>query len=245
MKKDTFYFSHDYATTNDPKIQALLAKFGARGYGIYWRLVEILHEQSEHKIELKPYFYEALSGTFREDSKVINEIITYCVEVCELFVQEEGFIYSKRVLNNIAKRDKIKEARSQAGKKSGQVRANKSEQSLTSVEQNLTNSNKVKESKVKEIKEIINYDELLNYFNKCFTKSGRVFNDQNKNKFRLRIKDGYTLEQIKKAMFVASRDQFHVDNNFKYCTLEYFTRPATIDKYAFTSDKKAVYIPTK
>ncbi len=240
MKKDTFYFSHDYATTNDPKIQALLSKYGARGYGLYWRLVEILHEQSEHKIELKPYFYEALSGTFREDVKVIKEILTYCVEICELFIKEEGFIYSNRVLNNIEKRDKIKEARSLAGKRSAEIRSKSTQQKQTIVEQIPT-----KESKGKEIKGNINYLELMDYFNNCFKKTNKVFNDQNKNKYRLRIKEGYTIEQIKKAMFVTSRDQFHTDNNFKYCTLEYFSRPATIDKYGFTSQNVKKYIPTK
>ena len=109
-KKETYYFSHDYSTTNDPKIQALLGKYGARGYGIYWRIVEILHEDPTHKIQLKPYIFEAIASTLKAEVKYIKEIINYMVETCELFIKNENYIYSERVLENIDKRDKIKEA---------------------------------------------------------------------------------------------------------------------------------------
>ena len=42
MKKDTFYFSHDYNAHNDYKILFLRQQLGMEGYGIYWVLVESL-----------------------------------------------------------------------------------------------------------------------------------------------------------------------------------------------------------
>lgn len=246
MKKEAFYFSHDYSTTNDPKIQALLGKFGSKGYGIYWRVVEILHEEQDHKLHLKPYMFEAIASTFKEDVKLINNIINYSVEVCELFIKEDNYLYSQRVLENIAKRDKIKEARSFAGKKSAQLRSKNNptnvKQNPTTVEQNPTKESKGKEKKVKEI---IQWNNLLEFYNKTFNKNNRVFNDSNKAKYLARIKEGYTRENISKAMLKAKKDPFHTDNNYKFTTLEYFSRSTTLDKYGFDLVKNNPYIPTK
>ena len=239
MKKETFYFSHDYSCTNDPKIQALIGEHGAKGYGIFWRIVEMLHEDPDHKIILKPYVFSAIASLFKEDIKTIKSVIDYCVETCELFEKEDDAIFSLRVLDNLKKRESIRESRSKAGKRSAQVRA---EQKLTSVEQTPTKENKVKEKQSK-IETII-WSELLTYFNNVFKKSNRIVNDQVKQKYRARIKEGYTLVDIRQAMFKASKDQFHKDNAYKYCTLEYFTRSITIDKFGFKTDKQK-YIPTK
>ena len=241
-KKETYYFSHDYSTTNDPKIQALLGKYGATGYGIYWRIVEMLHEDQEHQVHLKPYVYEAISSTLKEETKLVKEIIKYCVEVCELFVLSDNYIFSQRVLNNIAKRDKIKEARSIAGKRSAELRSKNQVQNGTSVKQEPTKESKEKESKVKHT---IEWNRLLNFFNDVFNKNNRVFNQANKTKYLARVKEGYTLMDITTAMKRGSADQFHKDNNYKFCTLEYFSRSTTLDKYGYTTTKKQKYIPTK
>ena len=246
MKKEAFYFSHDYSTTNDPKIQALLGKFGSKGYGIYWRVVEILHEEQDHKLYLKPYMFEAIASTFKEDVELINSIIDYSVDVCELFIREENYLYSERVLENISKRDKIKEARSFAGKKSAQLRA---KQIATNVDQNSTpvdqDPTKEKKGKEKKVKETIQWINLLEFYNKTFNKNNRVFNESNKAKYLARIKEGYTRENISKAMIKANKDPFQSDNNYKFCTLEYFSRATTLDKYGFDNIKKSNYIPTK
>jgi len=238
MKKETYYFSHDYSCINDPKIQALVGKYGAKGYGIFWRIVEMLHEDPEHKIYLKPYIFEAICSLFKEDVKEIKSIIDYSVNVCELFQKEDDYIFSQRVLDNLAKRDKIKEARSKAGKKSAIARA---KQKTTIVKQSVTKESKIKESK---LKETINYKELLVYFNSIFKKNNRVFNESIKSKYRSRLKEGYSVFDIRKAMNKASKDQFHADSSYKYCTLEYFSRSNTIDKYGFDASKQK-YIPTK
>jgi hypothetical protein len=237
MKKETFYFSHDYSCINDPKIQALIGKFGAKGYGIFWRIVEMLHEDPEHKLSLKPYVLQAIASLFKEDVKEIKSVIDYAVNICELFQKEKGYIFSQRVLDNLAKRDKIKKARSEAGKRSAIVR---SQQNETIVKQKPTKESKVKETKVNSI----NYDDLLNYFNSVFKKNNRVFSDNVKTKYKARLKEGYTLVNIRTAMSKGSQDQFHKDNGYKYCTLEYFSRSATLDKFGFNT-KQLKYIPTK
>ncbi len=230
--KETFYFSHDYSCTTEPKIQALIGKYGAKGYGLFWRIVEMLHEEPSHRLNMKPYVYEAIAKLFKEDLKEIKDIIEYMVVTCESFTKEKNEIYSDRVLQNLDKRDRIRKARSEAGKRSAEVRS-------TKAKQNPTKESKVKESKL----ENIVWSDLLKYFNTCFKKNHKVVNSGVKTKFTARIKEGYTLVNIRQAMQKASNDNFHRDNGYKYCTLEYFSRSNTLDKYGYFN--KSVYVPTK
>jgi hypothetical protein len=61
MNKDAYYFAHDYEPVNDPKISAMMDDFGASGYGYYWRIIEMLHSESTHKLPLKPLIYKAIA----------------------------------------------------------------------------------------------------------------------------------------------------------------------------------------
>ena len=155
------YFSHDYNATLDPKIIALLGDYGAVGYGIYWRIVEMLHAENEHKLPLKEYIYKALAQQMVTSVEQVSAIVRDCIDIYDLFIECDGCFYSKRVNDNIQKMEEIKEKRSKAGKISAERRKNATnvEQSLTSVQQNstsvqqnLTQSNKIKEKKIKEKK---------------------------------------------------------------------------------------------
>jgi len=153
------YFSHDYNASSDPKIIALIGDYGAVGYGIYWRIVEMLHSENEHKLPLKEYIYKALAKQMSTSVEQISTIINDCINVYELFIKDNDFFYCQRVFDNIQKMEETKEKRSKAGKISAERRKNATnvEQSLTSVQQNstsvqqnLTQSNKIKENKIKE-----------------------------------------------------------------------------------------------
>jgi len=41
----------------------------------------------------------------------------------------------------------------------------------------------------------------------------------------------YSLTEVQLAMQNAKADEFHVENNFKYCTIEYFSRIEQMDKW--------------
>ncbi len=164
--KDTYYFSHDYNPTSDPKIQALIGEHGAVGYGLYWRIVEMLHEEETHKLPCKKYIYLALAKQMSTSVEQVEIIVKCCIELCELFVSDNELFWSERVLRNIEKRTEISNKRSEAGKKSAELRkiSTNVEQVSTSVQQNPTKERKVKENKVnenkenKEIKETISKD---------------------------------------------------------------------------------------
>jgi len=165
------YFSHDYYATLDPKIIALLGDYGAIGYGIYWRIVEMLHAEESHTLPLKDYIYKALAKQMSTSVEQVSTIINDCINVYELFITCDDCFYSKRVNDNIQKMEETKEKRSRAGKISAELRKNSTcvQQNLTSVQQNLTQSNKRKENKRKENKENDNKEEIKEEEKKKFS----------------------------------------------------------------------------
>ncbi len=156
--KDTFYFQHDYNPTSDPKVQALIGEYGAIGYGIYWRIVEMLHEDELHKLQCKKFIYIALAKQMLTSVEQVESIIKNCIDIYELFKSDDDFFWSERVMRNINKRTEISNKRSNAGKISAESRKNATsvEHKSTCVEQNPTKERKVKEIKVKENKEEYN-----------------------------------------------------------------------------------------
>ena len=244
MTKDTFYFPHDYSCTNDPKIQAFIGKYGASGYGIFWRLVEMLHEDPKHRLPLKKYIFDAVGSQLQVDPETVLQMVEYLTDTCEIFKTHDDHFYSERVLINMEKRDAIKEKRSIAGKKSAEIRnqiATHNQQIPTHVEQIPTKEIKEKETKQNKI----DYDKLLQFFNETFGKQCRVFADATKSKYRTRLNDGYTQKDIAKAMRICSVDKFHKENQHKFCTIEYFARAKTLDQYAFNETKEnKTYTPT-
>ncbi len=153
MSKDTYYFQHDYEPTSDPKIVALLGEYGATGYGIYWRIVEMLHSDTEHKLPHKKYIYLALAKQMLTSVEQIETIVNFAIHDCELLRSDGEHFWIDRVLRNIERRNDISKKRSKAGKASALAK-----QVSTSVEQNPTKDNKEKESKGNEIKDIYSPD---------------------------------------------------------------------------------------
>lgn len=82
------------------------------------------------------------------------------------------------------------------------------------------------------IVESIDFDQLLSFINSTFGRGFKVVNDKVKKKYKALFKQGYNKEQIKDAILNASKNDYHKQTNYQYCTLEFFSRPETIDKYS-------------
>jgi hypothetical protein len=80
--------------------------------------------------------------------------------------------------------------------------------------------------------ESIDFDYLLKYINDTLGRSFKVVNNKVKTKYKSLFKQGYTKVQIKEAIDNVKNNQYHKDTNYTYCTLEFFSRPDTIDKYS-------------
>lgn len=94
---------------------------------------------------------------------------------------------------------------------------------------NIADKNR-EEEKRKE--DIINWDFLLDYFNKVTNKKCKLIPEKVKTGFKARIKEGFTKEDIANAIKNCSKDTYHIETNYKYLTLEFISRADKLDKYA-------------
>ena len=141
MAKTTFYFSHDYNARNDIKIKKLLSKHGFVGYGIFWAIIEELYNNAN----ALPTDYDTIAFDLRVDKEVLISVI----KKKNLFVFNEDTFGSLSVQSRIdAMNEKSKKARDSAS-----YRWSKSESNANALPTQ-TDSNAIKESKGKEIKEI-------------------------------------------------------------------------------------------
>jgi uncharacterized phage protein (TIGR02220 family) len=78
----------------------------------------------------------------------------------------------------------------------------------------------------------IDFGGLLIHINKTFGRKYTVVNSSVKGKYKARLKEGYTKEDIMTAIDNASKDSFHKNLNYKHCTIEYFSRANTLDLHS-------------
>ena len=136
MSKDTFYFSHDYNSRNDEKIKSLLRKHGMQGYGLFWALIEDLYNNANA--------LRTDSEGIAYDYRIPENIVKSVLYDFDLFVFDGETFGSLSVQKRIDKRDsKSIKARESASKRWTNANAMRTQ----------CDSNAIKESKVKEIKE--------------------------------------------------------------------------------------------
>jgi hypothetical protein len=150
--KETFYFQHDYNAHKDPRCGALLADYGAEGYGLYWALVEIMHQEGG-RIEKFPKLFKGLAYQLSVGEEKLTEIVTAMIFDYQLFVEDDEHIWSERVLLNFEIRDEKKRKKVEAGRLGG-VRSgiSRSKPKQTEAPLQKIEANEAKERKGKERK---------------------------------------------------------------------------------------------
>jgi uncharacterized phage protein (TIGR02220 family) len=76
----------------------------------------------------------------------------------------------------------------------------------------------------------IDFDALLVFFNKVTSKKIKVVNAKAKTQLNARIKEGYTKQDIAKAITNCFNDKYHKENPH-FLTLEFISRPDKFEKY--------------
>jgi hypothetical protein len=84
--------------------------------------------------------------------------------------------------------------------------------------------------------EVIDFVKLLAYINSSF---GRKFKTIDKSKYKSLLKNGYNNSDIQHCIDNLKTIQYHVENNYQYCTPEFISRPATMEKYSTVSSVTA------
>lgn len=174
--KESFYFPHDNNAHNDPKLMTVFMKTWLSWIWLYWIIIEIMHQQESWKIKKEQYDDCIRWYTMNENkwSALVENLLNIYL-TSELFcLDDEWYVYSKRVLDNKKYREELIEKRSEAWKKSALAR-----QKSTSVEQVLNkcwtrkgNKRKGKEIKGKEIKtdtvslQLNEYQESISFLKK-------------------------------------------------------------------------------
>ena len=143
MKKEAYYFSHDANAKDDPKILQLRMEMGWEGYGLFWALIEMLRNESDHKMRTH-YKSIAFALHTHEDSikKLINDF--------DLFAIEGEYFWSESLL----KRMEMKESKSEKARQSAKKRWNQDNDANAMRTHSDGNAiaMQLKESKVKESK---------------------------------------------------------------------------------------------
>lgn len=80
---------------------------------------------------------------------------------------------------------------------------------------------------------------LLAIFNEHTGKKLGTVAPMTREKFRALQRDGYTKNEIRKAIIEACKDPWHKERGYKVLTLDFFTKPENIERYQ-PSEKKPV-----
>lgn len=78
----------------------------------------------------------------------------------------------------------------------------------------------------------IDFDKLINLYNDKFGRTTRTLPKKAKKQIIDRLKEGYTKNDFVTALENAKNDQYHKDNNYKYITLEFISRPDKFERYS-------------
>lgn len=119
MKKDAYYFSHDSNASSDPKCSALIHDFGMAGYGLYWAIIEILHQQKGGKLEKFPKLFDGLAHQLMVQKEQLMKQIEAMLHEYFLLHEDEKYIWSDRVLRNLDEKEEKRQIKVEAGRIGG------------------------------------------------------------------------------------------------------------------------------
>jgi len=97
--KEAYYFGHDSNARNDEKIINLIYDLGYEGYGIFWAIIEVLHDQKDYKFQLDKA--KQLAYTLRCDIAVLQKI----VNDFGLFERDDKFFWSESLLRRMREKE--------------------------------------------------------------------------------------------------------------------------------------------
>jgi uncharacterized protein YdaU (DUF1376 family) len=179
MKKNTYYFSHDYNSRNDTKILFLRMQLGMEGYGIYWYLIESLAESGGTlPLQLIPVLAMQMHTTEAKVKAVVNGF--------NLFQIIDEKFFSIRLNEHLEKVNQIKISASERGKLSASKRKSTKIQHTVELPVEQTVEHAVEQRKGKERK--VNKTIITNSFSEDFLNDWKIWIDFKKTNFKFTYK---------------------------------------------------------
>ncbi len=180
MKKDSYYFSHDYNARNDFKCLFLRQQLGMEGYGIYWFLIESLAESGGLlPLKIVPVLAMQMQVTETKVTGVINSF--------DLFEVTDNEFFSIRLNKHL----EIRSTLSESGKKGAIARWNNSHPNSNANSHPISDPNAKERKERKERKEnskvftppiledVLSYFKDNGYSEISAQKAFRYYNDAN------------------------------------------------------------------
>ena len=125
--KEAYYFSHDSNARHDPKILAMRSVFGAKGYGWYWIIIEMMREEQNYMIKKSKYLWNILSMQLGCEIDEAEEFVLACIQEFELFVDDNEYIWSSSLLRRMEVKESKQTARKNRAQKAAKARWNSSQ----------------------------------------------------------------------------------------------------------------------
>lgn len=222
------YFSHDFGARNDPKLIKVLMKLGQEGKGVYWDLIEMMYEQNGYLIrsECDSYAF-ALRTSCELMQSLINDF--------GLFLTDGDLFYSDTVHRRLSLRnDKSKKASESAKKRWENKNAMRTHSEGNAIKEKKSKNNIDTNVSIVELpKATATFDDrclkFIQSFNEIRGSKFRV-TESVKTKLKARLKT-HSPAEILQAVTNAKKDNFHVENSYKYLTPDYILRSDILEKY--------------
>ncbi len=109
-KKMRLFFSHDASASRDEKILEMKMDYGARGYGLYWEIVEYLFEQAG----TAKFIPKMVSMAINEDVRAVKKFLKDCIEIYGLFDTDGEYFWSNRLRSELDRIEDLSTKRSKA-----------------------------------------------------------------------------------------------------------------------------------
>lgn len=239
-RKTVDYFPH--FISDGKKMFFIEHKYGNNGYSTWFKILESLAVTEDHFLNLNnesDLMY--LSAKCRVDENMLLDILNDLSKLGEISPE----LWNKKIVWSTKFTESIEDAYSRRNNKcmtfdslcKHLLSLRITITPLNNNKNDINTQSKVKKSKVNQSKllstevEVIDFDILLETFNKIFGRNVRVFNDEVQKKYKNLLNKGYTKTNIHTAMLNCRKDKFCIEVNWTHCTLEYFSRPKTIDIY--------------
>jgi len=165
--KEAYYFPHDANARHDPSVLAMRSVYGMEGYGRFWVLIEMLREQTDYKLQITKYTWDALAMQMQCTAEEAQKFVSDCINEFNLLRSDGEFIWSESLIRRMEGRSsKSEKARKAAyarwSKRKGEAQenqgfehhaegnANADANADADAMQRHCDSNAIKEKKIKE-----------------------------------------------------------------------------------------------
>ena len=223
--KDAFYFSHDSNARSDLKIQALRSKYGMKGYGMYWVIVEMMRESRDHTLPFNQKFaYYGFANEFSCTYEEAKKFIDDCIYEFALFNCDENCFWSDSLNRRMDKYKQKVNVKSENGLKGGRPRKEQAEMHTEDVLTKNTEEDKPTKEKrdTRENATVAHYSDDVDYLTDLLANKIKENNanakipaklDAWKKDINAMIElDNYRFEQVARIIEFCQHDEFWKSN---------------------------------